>query len=375
MSRTRSRALIAPQKYIQGPGEFDNIEIYTRMFGKLVFILIGSNTYKILGGRLKDVFEHTESKYVVEVFTGECSVEEIEGIADKLKKSGANVLVAIGGGKTTDTGKAAAISTGYPCIMVPTAASNDAPTSGMSIIYDNEKHFNSGVMIHKWNPNIILVDSEICAKAPIRMFKAGMCDALSTYYESSLNLRVGHDNMVDDGYRATQGGARLALMTREVLMRDGLRAVRDLENGALTDAVENVIEANTFLSGQFENVGFAIAHCVDTALSAIPETHKCLHGERVAFGIIVQMIMDNRPTEEMDETVGWLVAIGVPVTYEQLGLELNDENVNFVAEKLAAEDSHAHIMPFKVDVPYAASVIRSADAAGRYYLEKMKEGK
>lgn len=44
--------------------------------------------------------------------------------------------------------------------------------------------------------------------------------------------------------------------------------------------------ANTLLSGLgFENGGLAVAHALHNGLTAVPETHKYTHGEKVAFGL------------------------------------------------------------------------------------------
>ena len=69
---------------------------------------------------------------------------------------------------------------GLAQIIVPTSASTDAPTSAMSILYQKDGTYDCSVH-HKRGAELILVDTEIIAKAPLRLFVAGIGDALATY--------------------------------------------------------------------------------------------------------------------------------------------------------------------------------------------------
>lgn len=95
----------------------------------------------------------------------------------------ARFVVAVGGGKTIDTGKIVANRLGVPVAVVPTIASTDAPCSACAVVYSEE-----GVVVRveyqKKNPDLVLVDSEIIANAPERFLVAGMGDALATWFEA-----------------------------------------------------------------------------------------------------------------------------------------------------------------------------------------------
>ena len=85
-------------------------------------------------------------------------------------------------------------------------------------------------------------------------------------------------------------------------MADGFKAKLAIENHVCTAAVENVIEANTFLSGVgFESGGLAAAHAIHNGFTALPETHEMYHGEKVAFGTLVQLVLENRSAERSEE--------------------------------------------------------------------------
>jgi glycerol dehydrogenase len=62
----------------------------------------------------------------------------------------------------------------------------------------------------------------------------------------------------------------------------GPQAKEDCAAGRVTEALQAVVEANTLLSGLgVECGGLAVAHGFHNALTALPETHHCMHGQKV----------------------------------------------------------------------------------------------
>ncbi len=81
-------------------------------------------------------------------------------------------------------------------------------------------------------------------------------------------------------------------------------------------------EANTYLSGiGFESGGLAGAHAIHNGFTAIPETHKMYHGEKVAFGTLVQLVLEDAGEDEIMEVIDFCSEIGLPVTLKGLGIE------------------------------------------------------
>ena len=154
-------------------------------------------------------------------------------------------------------------------------------------------------------------------------------------------------------------------------MEEGVKAKIALDAGACTKAVEKVIEANTLLSGiGFESCGLAGAHAIHNGLTVLPECHHMYHGEKVAFGTLTQLALENVPAEELEEIIGFCVEVGLPVTLKGLGItEVTDEKIMAVAEAACAENDTLHNMPFEVTPATVAAAIKAADAYGRYFTE------
>jgi len=370
--RVTTRAYCGPWNYIQGPGEFDNLEKYTGKFSKNVYFLIDSFLFDSLGERIKKAYSTTDTAYFVDKFGGECSRKEIKRVADEIKKCKATLAVAVGGGKTLDTVKTAAVDAGVNYFIVPTSAANDAPVSSLAIIYTDEGHHDGGMSFYSGS-TMVLVDSEIIAKAPRRLIISGMGDALSTYFEARAVERSNTQNLVGDGYCSCKVAMAIAKLSYETLLADGIKALRALDRGIISAAVENIIEANTLMSGLgFQNTNCSIAHAVNAGLAEIPEAGSYLHGERVAFGVVCQMMFENSPMEEINTVLKFMVDVGLPVTLKQVGVEPKMDSIMKIADKMVYRNRTSHTQAGVVNIDTIAASIMAADAMGAEFLGNAK---
>src|SRR5690606_19881320 len=106
------------------------------------------------------------------------------------------------------------------------------------------------------------------------------------------------------GAYPTDAAMALANLCYETLINEGLKAKLAVDKKVVTKSVEKVVEANTLLSGiGFESGGLAAAHAIHNGLTAIEETHQLYHGEKVAFGVLVQLVLENAPIDEIEEVL------------------------------------------------------------------------
>ena len=156
-------------------------------------------------------------------------------------------------------------------------------------------------------------------------------------------------------------------MCYDVLLADGLKAKLAVENQLCTQAVENIIEANTLLSGiGFESGGKGAAHSIGDGLNTISQCKKKMHGEKVAFGSLVQLMLENASCSELAEAYGFCKEIGLPITLEQLGIT---EDIPACIEQIAAvatqPEKSTYNMPFPVSTASVRDAIAAADAYGK----------
>lgn len=250
-----------------------------------------------------------------------------------------SVLVAE---KTLDTAKALAHFMGVPVAIAPTIASTDAPCSALSVIYTDEGEFDRYLLLPN-NPNMVIVDTKIVAGAPTMA-----------------------------GGKCTQAALALAELCYNTLLEEGEKAMLAAEQHVVTPALERVIEANTYLSGVgFESGGLAAAHAVHNGLTAIPDAHHYYHGEKVAFGTLTQLVLENAPVEEIETVAALSHAVGLPITLAQLDIKEDvPAKMRIVAEAACAEGETIHNMPGGAtpDQVYAALLV--ADQYGQRFLQE-----
>ena len=360
-----ARVFISPSKYVQGAGELDRLGEYTKVYGKKALVIISAGGKKRFGERVEASLAAAGVECAFDEFNGECSQAEIDRLVEVLKGTGSDVVLGVGGGKIFDTAKAVAAAVDVPVVVVPTIAATDAPCSALSVIYTDEGQFKE-YQFFKQNPNLVLMDTEVIAKSPVRLTVSGMGDALATYFEARACKRS--DAGTCAGGKVTSAAMALARLCYETLMSDGVKAKLALEAGACTESVEKVIEANTLLSGLgFESAGLAGAHAIHNGMTAMPETHAFYHGEKVAFGTLTQLVLEN--ADELYEVLDFCVEVGLPVTFAQLGVaDASYERVLEVARLACADNDTLHNMPFEVTPEKVANGVLAADAYGRAAL-------
>ena len=364
-----TKTFIAPSKYIQGAGEFAKLGEYAATFGDKALVLISEGGKRRSGSVLEESFKAANVELIFDIFNGECTTKEIDRLSEVIKENDAKVVIGVGGGKIFDTAKAAAYYLELPVMICPTIAGTDAPCSALSVVYTEDGAVESYLFL-KENPDMVIMDTEVIAKSPVRMTVSGMGDALATYIEARASNQHGGDNFANG--KPTLAGMAIAKLCYDTLIENGYKAKIALEAGALTEAVEAVIEANTLLSGiGFESGGVAAAHAVHNGFSELEECHKMLHGEKVAVGVITQLVLENAPVEELEEVLKFCVSVGLPVTLKEIGItDPSEEKILRVAEVACAPTDTAVNMPFEINAQMVKNAIFAADALGKLAHKK-----
>lgn len=315
---SRLRVAGFPARYIQGAGALEALGAVARDLGVTQVLRLCDDVVEAAVG--KGLHSRLVEQGVESVrlrFAGECTRGAIESLAASAPASGRAAVLGLGGGKAIDTAKGVARALGLPLVIAPTIASNDSATSRLIVLYD-EQHRLLGVELMARNPDVVLVDTREIARAPVRFFRAGIGDALSKRFEASQCDAAGGLNF--HGGRPPALALQLAERSYEVIEAQGEAATRAVAAGACNEAVEAVTEATVLLSGLgFESGGLSFAHALVRGLSTIPATAGALHGEAVAFGTVVQLLLERRSGPAIDVHLALLRRVGLQVSLEALG--------------------------------------------------------
>ena len=103
---------ISPRKYIQGRDVLKELGVYVAMLGRKPMVLWDPGVKKIVGDTVLASLKEAKLDVVDVAFGGDSTHQEVNRVADIIRKQGADVSIGIGGGKTLDTAKAAAVETG-----------------------------------------------------------------------------------------------------------------------------------------------------------------------------------------------------------------------------------------------------------------------
>jgi glycerol dehydrogenase len=239
-------------------------------------------------------------------------------------------VIGLGGGRSIDGAKGVSARRGLPLITVPTAASNDAPTSRIFVVYNDDGSLARVERLRN-NPHAVIVDTSILLRAPVRLLRAGIGDALSKKFEAEQCAAVG--GVTSLGTQPLALPAAIADFGYATLRAHAAAALADVAAGRPSTSLERVIEAVILMSGLgFENGGLSLAHSLTRGFTRAPGPSRMLHGEQVAFGLLVQLSLMRDAEPALLDLLTLYGQIGLPRTLADIGLSAaNDAELAKVA--------------------------------------------
>ncbi|HDZ57832.1 MAG TPA: glycerol dehydrogenase [Pseudomonas xinjiangensis] len=338
------RIFAATSRYVQGPGVLDALGKHSMVLGNKAFIITDADMARLLGDRVLASYQAADMMAMLEVFPGEVTHAAMAQLADKAKAAGSDLIVGLGGGKALDTAKGVALKLEAACVSVPTIASNDGPASGAIAVYD-EHHIMQDILHLPRNPELVLVDSQVIANAPVRFLRAGIGDAISKKFEAEACHAAGAMTLL--GTPASQIGLMAADACYKIIRQHAVEGLRATEENEVNNALEDLLEAVVLLSTvSFENGGLSLSHALARGFSYLERARGTLHGDHVAYGLVVQLIMEKRSTAFIQELLGFYQQISLPARLHDFGLtNPTADEVRSLAENSMVSPSAARFAP------------------------------
>lgn len=355
----------APLKYVQGEGALEHFYDYCKCFGGRFLFICSHSGYIQTKDLIEKSFDNSKATKRYEIFGGISSVSEIEKMRKIIREDQIDVVVGVGGGSAIDTAKASAYYENKRIAIIPTVCATDAPCTGLSVIYNDDHSFNSYIFYPN-NPDLVLVDSRIIANAPAKFLVAGMGDALGTYFEARACHRTHALSLESGGI--TLSSMALCKLCYETLKKDGVKALEAVKNHLVTPQLDSIIEANTYLSGVgADNGGLCVSHSFYNGVTSLNKK-TAMHGNCVAYGTLVQLLLEDASKEEYEEVRNFMVSVGLPITLEEIGCDEND--VHAIAVASCKEGESIHNLSGDVRVKELEDAILLQNALGRKYWNK-----
>jgi glycerol dehydrogenase len=328
----------APRRYVQGPGVLSNIGAELSSIGQSAILLADDRVLSIVGNGVAQSCAEAGIGLTILKFGGEITYAEIDRLVAQVAGTRHDIVVAAGGGKTIDTGKLVSRALNARFVSVPTVASNDSPTSHIAVVYD-ENHKLLAVEENKANPDLVLVDTAIIAKAPLTLLSAGVGDALVKRFEVEQCIGAQGKNVF--GHASPLSALALARACYDTVREHTVPAYAAIARGEIDHHLEALVEASVLMSGlAFESGGLSVSHGMTRGLSVVPSIANALHGHQVAYGLLVQLVLEERDEAFMSDMRGFYRQAQLPLKLADLGHDgRSNSDIDTIAQ-VSAEAAH-----------------------------------
>ncbi len=340
--------LISPTQVVQGEGSLSQSGQALTRLGKRPLVVGGNHTLDLISSQLNPIFKQFKLTGGFESYTPDCSETSLENLTQASQDHQADLIIGVGGGKAIDTAKLLAHQQELPIVTIPTSGATCAAWTALSNIYSNQGAFQYDVPLSRC-PDLLILDYKLIKTAPKRTLVAGIGDAIAKWYEASVSSGNSSATL-------TIAAVQQARVLRDILLQ---KSVKALDNVGGEDWRE-VVNATVLLAGVIGGLGGAncrtvAAHAVHNGLTHISAAHDALHGEKVAYGILVQLrleeiIQGNQlAASSRQQLLKFYEEIGLPTSLEALGLsQVTLEELRHAAVITCDPNSDIHRLPFKV---------------------------
>ena len=350
---------IAPARVLRGENCLANSGREIASLGVRPLVVSGQNTLTVVKPVLEPVLEAEKLDFQSANYTPDCAESSLARLKEKARQHQADLIIGVGGGKALDMAKLLAYQCDLPIVTIATSGATCAAWTALSNVYSEAGAFQYDVTLSRC-PDLLLLDYSLVRTAPPRTLVAGIGDAIAKWYEASVSSGNSTATLLISAVQQ-------ARILRDILLQKSAIALEQPDS----DEWREVVEATVLLAGVIGGVGGAdcrtvAAHAVHNGLTHLLEAHDVLHGEKVAYGILVQlrleeMVQGNQlAASARKQLLQFYTAIGLPQSLEDLGLaNISLAQLRQVTAIATQPQSDIHRLPFTVSSEQLAAAMVS----------------
>lgn len=339
---------MAPARVLRGTQALAQAGTAIARLGRRPLVVGGDRTLAAVEPFLNPVLASQSLEATQAAYGADCSEAGLTQLRQAVADHQADLIIGVGGGKALDAAKLLAYQTQLPIVTVPTSAATCAAWTALSNIYSDQGAFLYDVSLFQC-PDLLILDYGLVATADSRTLVAGIGDAIAKWYEASVSS--GHSDQT-----LLIAAVQQARVLRDILFQKSEAALQHPGS----DAWQSVVDASVLLAGVVGGLGGAqcrtvAAHAVHNGLTHLLESHDTLHGEKVSYGILVQLRLEEMVQGNLlaatarQQLLKFYTQIGLPQSLVDLGLaNVTLANLQRAAEIACAENSDIHRLPFEV---------------------------
>ncbi|AFY38496.1 Glycerol dehydrogenase [[Leptolyngbya] sp. PCC 7376] len=339
---------VGPAQVIKGQQVLSESGVAIAHWGKRPLIVGGKHSVAVTRETLETIAKEQSLELETAFYNPDCSEASLKQLNKKFKSHKADFVIGVGGGKALDTAKLLAHQRNCPIVTMPTSGATCAAWTALSNIYTDAGAFQYDVGLSHC-PNLLILDYSLVKQAPKRTLVAGIGDAIAKWYEASVSSGHSTDTL-------TIAAVQQARVLRDILFQKSEQAIADVDSPEW----QEVVDASVLLAGVIGGLGGAncrtvAAHAVHNGLTHLEAAHSILHGEKVAYGILVQLRLEEMclgsqlASAARQQLLQFYQTIGLPKNLADLGLSaITLQELQTAAEITCQPQSDIHRLPFDV---------------------------
>ncbi|AUH00056.1 iron-containing alcohol dehydrogenase family protein [Pectobacteriaceae bacterium C52] len=348
-----------PATVLRGAGVSQQLGTLCARLGTRVLVVGGRKALAATEALIRGQLQQADVELAAEEWSGgHCSISQIERLCERVRATGSDVLLAVGGGKALDTGKAVAFQCAIPVVTLPTIAATCAAVTPLSVRYHDDGHFHD--LYHlSVAPAAVVIDSGLLARAPLRWLAAGLGDTLAKWYE----FRAIDTGRNDSGFAASsRANSEICF---QLINRYGAEACQAVNAGKSSDALDQVLDAIFLFAGltslMASGAHAAASHALYEGFTACDKTREFGHGLLVGFGNLCLLALEQRSDDELLEAIRLARVCAVPLALADICPDLTEDELKTIVRASVVAPDMANL-PFSVTEDMIHQAIHRVEA-------------